>query len=295
MRGTDAADPRLVLEIALVRLARRDAGPPLQALAERVDRLERGLAPSAAAVPGAHAPAPTQAPRAAPPVPVQPAAPAPGGPTARKKTLKEARAEHPPAAALPPEPASAPEPVAEPVAEPAEATRSRDDVHIDDVILAWAAILDQLGPSTRAAMREAQPLALDGPVLTLAVPRTHHAAATGRLQREAENIREAMRTQLGVAFKFKVVATDGFPAGTAGDAAASAETHADTSGADAPGADDPGGRVDAAGGDEPPPDDLDYVDPSEIIDAPVADVAGDSVSMLAEKLGATVVEEVSRD
>ena len=44
MRGTDAADPRLVLEIALVRLARREAGTPLQALAERVDRLERGTA-----------------------------------------------------------------------------------------------------------------------------------------------------------------------------------------------------------------------------------------------------------
>src|SRR5262249_4288337 len=42
MRGTDAADPRLVVEIALVRLARREAGTPLQALAERVDRLERG-------------------------------------------------------------------------------------------------------------------------------------------------------------------------------------------------------------------------------------------------------------
>ncbi len=43
MRGTDAADPRLVLEIALVRLCRRDAGPPLQALAERVERLEQTI------------------------------------------------------------------------------------------------------------------------------------------------------------------------------------------------------------------------------------------------------------
>ena len=48
MRGTDAADPRLVLEIALVRLARREAGTPLQALAERVDRLERGIGARAA-------------------------------------------------------------------------------------------------------------------------------------------------------------------------------------------------------------------------------------------------------
>ncbi len=58
MRGADAADPRLVLEIALVRLARRDAGPPLQALAERVERLERGArtdAPAPAPRDRAHA------------------------------------------------------------------------------------------------------------------------------------------------------------------------------------------------------------------------------------------------
>ncbi len=42
MRGMEAADPRLVLEVALVRLARRDAGPPLQMVIERLERLERG-------------------------------------------------------------------------------------------------------------------------------------------------------------------------------------------------------------------------------------------------------------
>ena len=51
MRGTDAADPRLVLEIALVRLARRDTGGPLQVLADRVDRLEQRLASGAGAPP----------------------------------------------------------------------------------------------------------------------------------------------------------------------------------------------------------------------------------------------------
>jgi hypothetical protein len=167
------------------------------------------------------------------------------------------------------------------------------------VILAWAAILDQLGPSTRAAMREAQPLELDGSVLTLAVPREHGAAVKGRLQREAENIREAMRSQLGVAFKFKVVATDGFPAGGAGDAAAGSVSSTPSAASDrataASAAGGPTGLDDAPGGDEPPPDDVEYVDPSEIIHTPVTDVAGDSVSMLAEKLGATVVEEVARD
>ncbi len=43
MRGTDAADPRLVLEIALVRLARRDTGGTMQVLADRVERLEQRL------------------------------------------------------------------------------------------------------------------------------------------------------------------------------------------------------------------------------------------------------------
>ena len=46
MRGTDAADPRLVLEIALVRLARRDAGPPI-AGARRPGRAARAGARSA--------------------------------------------------------------------------------------------------------------------------------------------------------------------------------------------------------------------------------------------------------
>ena len=41
MRGTDAADPRLVLEIALVRLAGATRDLRLQALADRVDRLEK--------------------------------------------------------------------------------------------------------------------------------------------------------------------------------------------------------------------------------------------------------------
>ncbi len=57
MRGTDAADPRLVLEIALVRLARRDTGGPLQVLADRVDRLEKRLE---------SAPPPDRTPTAAP-------------------------------------------------------------------------------------------------------------------------------------------------------------------------------------------------------------------------------------
>ena len=53
MRGVDAADPRLVLEVALVRLSRREAGPPIVLLEERVSRLE---AASAASPPSSSAP-----------------------------------------------------------------------------------------------------------------------------------------------------------------------------------------------------------------------------------------------
>ena len=44
MRGTDATDPRLTLEIALVRIARRDTTPPIHALVDRIERLEQALA-----------------------------------------------------------------------------------------------------------------------------------------------------------------------------------------------------------------------------------------------------------
>ena len=56
MRGVDAADPRLVLEVALVRLSRRDAGPPLQTVVERIERLERGAASGASGAAGRSTP-----------------------------------------------------------------------------------------------------------------------------------------------------------------------------------------------------------------------------------------------
>ncbi len=70
-------DPRIVLEVALVRLCRPDADRSLDAVVDRLERLERALADGAVAAP-APAPAPTQdAPTA---VPAEaPAAPAEAG------------------------------------------------------------------------------------------------------------------------------------------------------------------------------------------------------------------------
>src|SRR5262249_10321236 len=77
MRGVDAADPRLVLEVALVKLSRREAGPPVVMLEQRVARLEAAsagspplpaaaAAPTAAAAPAAPSPPPAAAPAATP-------------------------------------------------------------------------------------------------------------------------------------------------------------------------------------------------------------------------------------
>jgi DNA polymerase III subunit gamma/tau len=241
MRGTDAADPRLVLEIALVRLARREAGPPLQALAERVERLERGSATAAPTV-------------------VTPAvdAPTPRGARSFAELRREREAAEPgrePELGLEPEPVPEPEP--EPVGE----------VDIDDVIVAWAEILPELPPATRAAVREAQPLAVDGGVITFGVPKAQYEAALPRFKKEADNIRAALSKRLGRRMMFKPVAHDGFAA-------------------------DPV-KVPSGGDDEPPVDDV--LDITEMVDESTDVPAVDSVSLITQSLGATVVEEVPRD
>src|SRR5690606_4490131 len=125
MRGIDAADPRLVLEVALVRLARRDAGPPLVLLAERADRLERAPANGGGAGTGSR-PAPPAAARPSPAgsattadPPSAPSAPsAPSTPRATSKpalgAVRRNRSGDASAAVPPPEPAPQPPPAADP-------------------------------------------------------------------------------------------------------------------------------------------------------------------------------------
>jgi DNA polymerase-3 subunit gamma/tau len=241
MRGTDAADPRLVLEIALVRVARREAGTPLQALAERVDRLERGGAPTAPA----------------------PQAPAASGRSGR--SFAELKRDRGPASPAPEEPEPAPAAPAPEAPEPA------GDVDIDDVIVAWAEILPELPPATRAAVREAQPIAVDAGVITFGVPRAHYEVAVPRFKKEADNIRAALSRRLGGEMRFKPVPHDGFDA--------------------APGTD--AGAATAPIEEEPPPDD--EIDLAELVDEGSEAPAVDSVTLITQSLGATVVEEVPRD
>src|SRR5215207_3295150 len=136
MRGTDAADPRLVLEIALVRLTRREVGPPIQTVMERIEKLEETVAGQRAAAAGSGREPPAQA----------SASRAPG---VTVGALRKRR----------PEPASPPPPAAEPEGLSAEATNvvapppeesaqgeleqeaPSPSVDVDEVILAWATVL----------------------------------------------------------------------------------------------------------------------------------------------------------
>ena len=108
-----APDPRVDLEVALVRLCRPDADRSLDALSARVEQLERQLAGDAPiAAPSAAPPVPS----APEPVPTSPPTAAPAGGTgvaaAARRALAEKRGDAPPPA--PPSPSvtpSAPPPV----------------------------------------------------------------------------------------------------------------------------------------------------------------------------------------
>jgi DNA polymerase III subunit gamma/tau len=262
MRGTDAADPRLVLEIALVRLTRREVGPPIQTVMERIEKLEQTVAGQRASG-AATRPEPPAAPESrAPGVtvgalrkrrPAESAPPADGEPEAVAEVSDPAPAE-------PKEPTE-PKPAAEAVAE-----AEPPIVDVDDVILAWATVLPELSVATRSAVQEAQPLSVDGDIVTFGVSPRLIEAARPRFRREANTIRDALSRHVGTSLRFNLVPHEGF----SGERAASAPA-------------------------EPPdavPDESDdvIVEPDEGATPPGVESASPA-NMLTESLGATVVEE----
>jgi DNA polymerase III subunit gamma/tau len=261
MRGTDAADPRLVLEIALVRLTRREVGPPIQTVMERIEKLEQTVAGQRATGTGTRQEAPATPESRAPGVTVgalrkrrpEPAPPADADPEAVAEASDPAPAER--------KEATEPKAAAE---APAEAEAPTVDV--DDVILAWATVLPELSVATRSAVQEAQPLSVDGDVVTFGVSPRLIEAARPRFRREANTIRDALSRHVGTSLRFNLVPHEGF----SGEPAASAPA-------------------------EPPdavPDESDdaVVEPDEGATPPGVESASPA-NMLTESLGATVVEE----
>jgi DNA polymerase III subunit gamma/tau len=263
MRGTDAADPRLVLEIALVRLTRREVGPPIQTVMERIEKLEQTVAGQRATGTGTR-----------PKPPATPESRAPGVTVGALRKRRPAESA-PPADAEPEAVADAPDPApAEPKeptepktrAEAAPAEAGPPTVDVDDVILAWATVLPELSVATRSAVQEAQPLSVDGDVVTFGVSPRLIEAARPRFRREANTIRDALSRHVGTSLRFNLVPHEGF----SGERASSAPA-------------------------EPPeavPDDSDdvVVEPDEGATPPGVESTSPA-SMLTESLGATVVEE----
>jgi len=267
MRGIDAADPRLVLEVALVRLSRREAGPPLVLLAERVERLERALA--GGAVPAAPAPAP--------PAPVRASGSAPG---AAGGSAPGAAGGSQPKAALgalrrrPTDEASvgdpSPDPVDAPAAPPAPAPTDAGgpgNFDLDEVVLAWAELLPTFAMATRSAVQHAQPIRVDGDVVVFGIAPQMLAAAQPRFRSNADTIRTALTARLGRTPRFSLVAS---------------------------GAVDLQGALGGGADELPPPPPSDEVEPHDIEDARPAGPAVTSVGILEAEFGATVVEEHPR-
>jgi DNA polymerase-3 subunit gamma/tau len=183
----EAPDPRVLLEVALVRLCRPELDTSPEALVERVDKLERALsgprstpaAPAAPPVPAAPAGAPPTAPptaaAAAQPEPEAPPAPRAATAGARKALGAVRGTASPPAARAkpspPPFPPESPEPAAAPAAPPptgAFPTR-------EELTLAWGdTVLGQLPQRAKARFRAGRFADVDGETAVFALPDPFH-------------------------------------------------------------------------------------------------------------------------
>jgi len=182
VRQQTVADPRLVLEVVVVRIARREARTSVETLLERVERLERQLA-------GA------------------PVAAAPGAPTTAP--AKERRSGAVLAARGTPKAAPAAETATEPVEDAAPAPAAAEvDLNLDDVIDAWPAVLAALKTPVAAAIQEAQPIGIERNSIVFGVSRTRYEATNKRFRGEADAIKQAFASQLGFEPRFQLRAHD---------------------------------------------------------------------------------------
>ena len=266
IRQQTVADPRLVLEVAVVRVARREARTSVETLLERVERLERQLASGGGSAGGSASPSPR--PAAPEPAP-EPASAAPA--TAREPVLSRRAAKEPKA------PTAAPADDDEPPVAEAATPESFDP---DDVIEAWPTVLEGLKAPLKAVVQHAQPIGVERGIVVFGVPRPRFDAINGRFRSEAETIKEAFSSQLGFAPRF-VLRPHDF------DAPGALRPVVDAVGA-------VGGAATAAAvvdvtEDEPEPE----IDLNELVDAPDAPPP-DTVARLVSDLGAQVVEERPR-
>jgi DNA polymerase III subunit gamma/tau len=221
----DGLDPRLQLELALVKVTRPDLDHGAAALEERLRRLEAAMggaaAPAAAtppAAPQAAAPQATTSP-AAPQVAATPSAAARKTASARKTAAEAAMPPATPAA--PPEPAPDATAVQDAAATPGASAPSPPEapaaqLTLERVKRAWDLVLQHLqggSPSLYAMLREARPSALQDGRLTVSIP-SNVALARARMPGNPELLTAAVEATLGAALAVTFVAGES-PATTA--------------------------------------------------------------------------------
>jgi DNA polymerase III subunit gamma/tau len=213
-----APDPRLVLEVTLVRLARRDVSS-LEALAERVARLERALdtvlqgdapQPPSRGTLASGGPAPTQTRAPQPAAEARPTGRA--GPQAALGALrKSAPAPEPPA----PPPPTAPVTREEPVAAPSE---GEGPLSLDDVAAAWVKVVEGFKPRLKAMAKEAHPVRIEGDLVVVGLPSRFEKVHLPTISGESAMVVAALSELLGRQVKLHVVLDDDVVAPSAGGA-----------------------------------------------------------------------------
>jgi len=193
-----APDPRLVLEVTLVRLARRDVSS-LEALAERVARLERALDDLGGSVPSG-----TSTVRQ--PLPPQPAPePRPARPAGPKAALGALKKTAP--APEPSPPPSAPAPVTK--EEPVPSTSGEEGpLSLDDVTAAWTKAVEGFRPKLKAMAKEAHPVRIDGDVVVVGLPSRFEKVHLPTITGESATVTAALTELLGRKVRLSVVLDD---------------------------------------------------------------------------------------
>ena len=186
-----APDPRISLEVALVRLTNAEADTSPAALLERIERLERQASKP---------PAPADAP---PPAPA--AIPTPGGSRPALGALRQSRPEP---QAAPTAPAPAPAAGARPPPEPSAAAPA-DLPTRDQLTLAWGdTILARLPGPARARFAAGRFVDIDDGYAVFALPNAIH---TSRCEEYRAHVEEALAAHFGRPVPLRLTVDGGAP------------------------------------------------------------------------------------
>jgi DNA polymerase-3 subunit gamma/tau len=254
----EAPDPRVALEVALVRLAHPDADDSPAALLARIERLESSGPRPAPAPSATTPPVPANSSRhVAAPEPVRPAAESgdagsatPGG--TPRKTLGAVRRESAPPSAAPPPPAPTATPAPGP-APPAPVVAAGDPVPLptrDELVQAWGDhVIGRLRPKAKALFQAGRFVGVEKGKAVFGLPNEIHR---GRCEEVRGEVESALAEHFGRPVGLVLVVEAGTGAGD-GPTSDRAATPPDPPDADHRAAAGPGSEGEAPATPDPPP------------------------------------------